>query len=184
MKFLTTSLAVLAMVAMSCASANADTATIDISSSWGASPGTGSASGSFGTLNIASINSISVDVSHTWQGDLDFTLTGPDGSAFVIESVGGSADLGVTGSGAPGDEATYTFTDGAASWAGLGGGASGGALAGRSGNGEWSVTIDDPVGGDGGSVTFVTIDFNAIPEPATTGLVAGLFGLVALRRRK
>ncbi|MEM7453724.1 MAG: PEP-CTERM sorting domain-containing protein [Planctomycetota bacterium] len=195
MKVLHTSLAVLAAMVMCCA-ANADTFTY--------SPNVDSVDSgvvddsTFALPEVASINSISIDIAHTWGADLEITLTSPSGDTFVPMfddvSAGGSGnfDMGVVaGDGSLGNVATYTFVEsgglteytdvfsGGGTYNANTWGVNGGEAA-----GNWNLLIFDDAGGDVTSIGSVTIDFSPIPEPATAGLVAGLFGLVALRRRK
>ena len=165
--------------------ATADQLVVPINFSWSS---TGNATQGFDfAIDVASINSITLEITHTWQGDLDFNLTAPSGAVFALaNSVGGSADLGIIGSGLPGDEAPYTFVEfGTLGWGPLGGGVRGAEVwqAGPFAAVGWSVEIDDPVGGDGGSITNVTIDYTPVPAPGALALL-GLAGLAGRRRRR
>lgn len=168
--------------------ATADLLVVPINISWPASPGQGGATVGFDfAIDVASIKSITLEITHTWQGDIDFNVTAPSGAVFALaNSVGGSADLGVIGSGLPGDEAPYTFVEfGSLGWGPLGGGIRGAEVwqAGPFAAVGWSVTINDPVGGDGGSIANVIIDYNPVPAPGALALL-GLAGLAGRRRRR
>ena len=170
--------------------ATADVLVVPINVSWGASPGTGGATVGFDfVVDVASINSVTIDITHTWQGDISFTLTAPGGAVFDLATIlGGSADLGIVGNGLPGDEAPYTFVEvsgNGTGWGPLGGGTTQAELwqSGPFAAAGWSVSIQDPIGGDGGSVTNVTIDYTAVPAPGALALL-GLAGLAGRRRRR
>ena len=182
-----TSILCVAMLAFA-ANANADTLVIPVNQSWSS---TTSINVPFDfPSDVDSIKSITIGLTHTFQSDLTIGVSGPGGSYDLLNPSNGGQDLGILGTGLPGDEADYTFVEsgGAAPGAlGLGGGlndafawGTGGAAAG------WNVTIIDDFAGDGGSVTNVTIDFNssAIPEPASMMLLVGLGTAVLGRRRR
>ena len=172
---------------------NADTLVIPVNTAW-SSTTTISIDFDF-PADVVSIESISIDISHTFQSDLSFDVTGPGGAYDLLTSQtgmsGGGADLGVNGTGTPGDEATYTFVESGGILQGTGfglGGATVNALGwGAGGDGDgWNVTIVDDFAGDGGSVSNVTIEFTsaAIPEPTSALALLGLGSVVALRRRR
>ncbi len=168
--------------------ATADIAVIPIGVVWGPSPGTVSIAAGFDLpVDALSIKSITIEITHTWQGDIDFNVIAPGGAVFELaNSVGGSADLGILGTGLPGDEAPYTFVEvGPLGWGPLGGGIRGAEVwqAGPFAAAGWLVSIEDPVGGDGGSVRSVIIDYNPVPAPGALALL-GLAGLAGRRRRR
>ena len=150
-------------------------------------PGTGQAAGTFDFPDnpsgvVESIKSISIDISHTWAGDLDFTITTPGGGVFnLADNEGGSADL----------DGVYTFVQSGGSdsaWPSAGGGPynANSWVDGPFEKNGWSYLIDDPVGGDGGTVRSITIEFNksAIPEPGSALALLGLGVVAAIRRRR
>jgi len=156
---------------------------------------------------------VTIDMNHTWVGDLIVRLEAPDGTALDLIHRTGFAGGGKGG--CCGDSSnlggTYTFSDdGDTSWwataGALGGdavmpsgdwaptGADGvlGSFAATFGGldteGTWTLSLGDWAGGDTGAVTSWTLNIvssgSAIPEPTTAGLLAiGLAGFVARRRR-
>ena len=142
--------------------------------------------------DVDSIKSVTFDISHTFQSDLTFSLSGPGGFYDLHTPQGGGGDLGITGSGTPGDEAPYTFVEsGGISTTGafgLGGGTFNANSWGSGGSGAgWNVTLVDDFAGDGGSVSNITIEFNgggAIPEPASALALLGLGAAFVIRRRR
>ena len=167
--------------------ATADIQVVPINVTWSS---TGGATVGFDfAIDVASINSVTIDITHTWSGDLDFTLITPGGSVFdLATALGGNTDIGILGNGLPGDEAAYEFVEvsgNGTGWGGLGGGTHQ-AEAWQSGPFAavgWIVGITDNVGGDGGSVTNVTIDYTPVPAPGALALL-GLAGLAGRRRRR
>jgi hypothetical protein len=119
---------------------------------------------------------------------------------FQLASGNGDAfNLGISGTGLPGDEATYTFVatgeSGNPPWGAtvppLGGGIGDALQWGAPGGGPylrngWFYTVDDPAQFEGGAIGNITIEFTSIPEP--TGVLALMcFGTAVLsfrRRRK
>ncbi|MEM9166710.1 MAG: hypothetical protein AAGB48_06765 [Planctomycetota bacterium] len=141
---------------------------------------------------IDSIDSIEIELAHSWSNDLDLVLTGPGGEIFDITSDNGvSVNLGDGGSLLTG-VALYTFVEAAGngSWADFGFDvdAPGGTydaetwVSGPFGGGLWNITLDDDANGDDGAVGRVTINYT-IPAPASAALL-GLGGLAAARRRR
>ncbi|HED54817.1 MAG TPA: PEP-CTERM sorting domain-containing protein [Phycisphaerales bacterium] len=49
--------------------------------------------------------------------------------------------------------------------------------------GNWSIFITDNAGGDTGTVETISLEFTAVPAPASLALL-GLGGLAATRRRR
>lgn len=185
--------AMIGMAAMLFAStAKADTLVVPVNHSW--------ASTTLFTVNfdfpdnggmIESIQSISIDITHTFASDLGFKLFAPDGSIFNLidtRSAGGGLDInGLTwvesGGATPYQDnlAPFGVVDNipynAVSWG------SGGPYA----KGGWAVQIEDDFAGDGGTVNSVTIEFNktnVIPEPVSALVLLGLGTVVAVRRRR
>jgi PEP-CTERM motif len=163
---------------------------------WPASPGTTAPFAHvFALPSLTSINSISIDMSHTWGNDLDVTLVGPSGTYDLLTAataIGGSGnfDLGLAaGSGAPGNVARYVFTGaGATNWVApfspAGNYNAEAWVAGASAAGVWTLNVGDVIGGDGGSIGNLVIDYtpDAIPEPGSALALLGLAGLGLIRR--
>lgn len=174
--------------------AHAASVTIDINADWDTST-TGLISSSvidWGAPGIVSINSITVELSHSSAGDLEMNLAGPAGISLIlsIPMIVGN-DVGVAGTGTLGDVAAYTFVpSGGAVWpddAALGGGTynafswAAGPFADPNG---WVFNVFDQFGGNGGAVGSVTIDFTPVPLPAALWfMMGGLAALTGLRRK-
>ena len=141
----------------------------------------------FSLDGVASINSVSLDLSHSYAGDMLFSLTGPDGDVYdFLTGAGGGADFGDGSEFLTGLE-TYTFVEvgapidltspiapgtfGAPAWGD------------GSPAGDWTLTLRDRYNGDDGAVGSIVIDYTAIPEPSTS-LLGGLAALALLRRRR
>jgi gliding motility-associated-like protein len=113
-------------------------------------------------LNIGSIESICIDITHTWDSDLSIYLQCPDGTQFELSSNnGGSSDnysnTCFTLS------ATQSITSGSAPFSGSfspEGGLLSNALVGCSANGLWSLHVVDGAGGDQGTINNWSIIFN------------------------
>jgi hypothetical protein len=140
----------------------------------------------FGLPAVASINSVSIDLAHSFAADIDFSLLAPNGALFNLTSDnGGSGDLGDGGSLLAG-VVTYSFVSPAGNgiWTGLTGTAaypSGtyDAEAWQTGPwsaGTWTLILTDDAGGDDGAVGSISVNYTAVPEPSL-GLVIGLIGL-------
>lgn len=145
----------------------------------------------FSLPGVASINSVSIELSHSYTGDMLFTLVGPDGDLYnLLNGSGGAAAFGDGTEFLTGLE-TYTFVD-------VGGadgvipfdtspvpGGTYDAYAWGDGSeaGDWTMVLDDRFGGDDGAVGSIVIDYTAIPEPSTS-LLGGLAALALLRRRR
>ena len=130
---------------------------------------------------LVEIKSITVDMSHTWSGDVDMTLIGPAGSfSHLMDNAGGSTDLG----------GAYTFVP-------SGGAAAGTYAAGGPGTYDafvwsaglfplvgWFIDFTDSAGGDAGFINSVSIEYNPVPVPAAIWLmITALGGLGFMRRR-
>ena len=155
-----------------------------------------------GTVNNLGV---SIDMAHTWAGDLEMTITSPMGTTVTLVNQVGDTTPAPGGSGfgdSSGMSGNYTFRDGgadfwaAAAAAGFGTDVAPGtyaasgfnnaasalsALNGESADGMWTLTISDWGGGDTGSITGWSL-LN-VPTPGTAA-VLGLAGLAGLRRRK
>ena len=146
---------------------------------------------------IESIKSIEIEIAQTWGGDMEITLTAPDGVQYipmfdeVDDSGSGNFDMGlVAGDPSLANVGNYVWvaSGGATSYAddyaapGTYDANSWGA--GPHAAGDWNMLINDDAAGDPTSVGSVTINYNVVPEP-TTGLMllAGLAGIGFLRRK-
>lgn len=160
----------------------------------------------FGTP-VTSIQSISVDLSHSWVADLEIGLYSPtdnqttstalgdvDANASYIlhTDEGGGDDIGLGGE-TLADVLTYTFVAPGTTGTTLGTAAgnpipagtydaetwgSGGVGAG------WRFVLTDDFGGDDGAIGNVTINFTSVPEPASATFLLGLTALIGVRRRR
>ncbi|MCZ6593764.1 MAG: proprotein convertase P-domain-containing protein, partial [Bacteroidetes bacterium] len=107
-----------------------------------------------------SIASVELDLNHTFDGDLDITLTSPMGTVLVLaDQLGGSGD-DYTGTvfvdGSP------NITTGSAPFTGMfepQGGTLNGTFAGESITGDWTLNIFDNFGGDSGVLNNYCINF-------------------------
>jgi len=139
---------------------------------------------------VISIDSITVDIAHTWSADLVITLTAPNGDVFdLMNDNGGNTDMGIVAAdGSLANVAPYTFVESGAGDVFFGGAPLGGGTynanawgAGGYDAGDWLLSVSDTVGGDGGSIGDVTIMYT-IPAPGALALL-GLAGLAGRRRR-
>jgi subtilisin-like proprotein convertase family protein len=79
--------------------------------------------------------SLSVNISHTWSGDLEISLTSPAGTTVMVrDNQGGSTDNVI--------ETYFDLTD----------------FAGEDAYGDWTLTVTDTFGGDLGTLNFWFID--------------------------
>jgi subtilisin-like proprotein convertase family protein len=145
---------------------------------------------------VATIDSISLDIAHTWGNDLLITLTSPTGDVFdlmndeVDQGGSGNFDMGlIAADGSLANVATYNFVEagGLDVWDDTSGVAPGGTYNANSwastgwDAGDWTLSVSDLVGGDGGAIGNVTIMYT-IPAPGALALL-GLAGLAGRRRR-
>ena len=170
----------------------------DVSSSINVSGTTGNITGVEVTIN---------SMEHTWLGDLTATLDNGTTSVTLFERVGrtGGAGFGdnvdTAGNFTFSSDGTDSLWTESANSGGflIGDGfdfATSGAenaptslsdFFGQSKDGVWTLTISDGAGGDSGQYAGWTLSLtsgNAIPEPTTFGLLAGIAGLAAARRRR
>ncbi len=189
-----------AVVLLAATPAMADLFVAPVNFSWPNNQSNGAAplhSFNFNLPGVVSVKSITLDISHSWGNDLRLIVTGPAGETFNLMdgevSVGGSGnfDLGFLPADITlGNAGPYTFVDiggGSPSWA------NGHALPGiydanawhpgPMAAGAWVLDIWDTVGGDGGSIGVMTIDYNPIPAPGVVALL-GVAGLASRRRRR
>jgi hypothetical protein len=151
-------------------------------------------------IDIGRVEVAILGLTHTWAGDLAFTLSrGATSVTFVnrpgvpASTFGDSTNYG----------ADYTFGDDnglilnlETALAGLGdtavlptgtyfdpGGASLAPFVGTSAAGDWTLTISDHAGGDTGMFLGWGLCITEIPAPSTLGLL-GFAALVAARRRR
>ena len=121
---------------------------------------------------------VTVNIRHTWGGDIIMTLQAPNGGPSVsVLNNPGDPNLDYGTSNGTGVTLPYTFNIGGAALPGSGVVASPGPYApqgnfalfnGFDPNGVWTLTVSDGVGGDGGSVEDLNINITA----DTSGTVA------------
>ena len=177
--------------------ASADTLVVPVNVEWPTSQ-TLFTTVSFALPDVVSIDSITIDMAHTWGAELIVAVTGDtNGSVFDLlnennAANSGNYDLGlVGGSGALANVAPYEFLEtgtavGSIQSTGFLGGLSGlqanawtgGALAADT----YTLSISDTVVGDGGGIGNLTITYT-IPAPGAMALL-GLAGLAGTRRRR
>lgn len=155
-----------------------------------------------GVPALASINSVSITMAHTWVGDLILTLsngsqtvnlinrTGRVGSSgfgdssdlggtYVFQAVGADFVAAAFAAGASVPTGTYASSDmGTANNSSTPNGFFSGAQAAA----DWTLFASDNAGGDTGGIETWSIDGSPVPEP-TTMAALGL-GLAAVARRR
>ena len=167
-------------------------------------PASAAQTGAFQLGQVARIDSVSIELSHSWRANLIFSLTAPDGNVFEFmrrsdylsgDGVRPDGILGAGGGGSFQDLATFTFTEStgplfsavanlitpagsyqAPTWQS--------APTGGWAPGVWTLLLGDRVAGDTGAVRRIEVR-GVVPEPSAYALLAGLcaFAGVALRRR-
>jgi len=113
-------------------------------------------------LNIGSIESVCLDITHTWDSDLDIYLVCPDGTQFELSTDNGGSSNNYTNTCFT-ISATQSITSGSAPFTGNfspEGGVLSGALVGCTANGLWSLQVYDDAGGDQGTINNWSITFN------------------------
>jgi len=125
------------------------------------------------SLSAGSIESVCLDITHTWDSDLDLYLVCPDGTQFLLSNSNGGSSDNYTNTCFT-ISATQSITSGSAPFSGNfvpEGGLLSGALIGCSSNGTWTLSVEDGAGGDQGTINNWSITFNdEIPNqgPATS----------------
>ncbi len=123
-------------------------------------------------LNVGSIQSVCLDITHTWDSDLDIYLVCPDGTQFLLSNSNGGSSDNYTNTCFT-INASQSITSGSAPFTGNfipQGGLLSNALVGCTANGLWSLQVADNAGGDQGTINNWSIIFNdEIPNsgPAT-----------------
>ncbi len=128
-----------------------------------------------GPGSVTDVN-ISLDITHTWVGDLDVTVTSPDGTSVdvLFSSCGNTDDVNVTFD----DESANPFACGAGIPVLAGDMQPQNALSafdGETAGGDWIVTVADPVGGDGGNINSITLTVGYSGASVSFPLPAGAF---------
>ncbi len=142
---------------------------------------------------IASVNWISIELSHSWGADITFSVSNADGTFDMLDGdQGGDGNFGDGGSLLSGTS-TYTFFSGGTANGLLSGGLdlpiAGGDYDANSwvngpfGSGMWNIFLEDDYMLDDGAVGTIAIDYNVVPAPSALALL-GLGGIVAGRRRR
>jgi MYXO-CTERM domain-containing protein len=186
----------LAGAAMIASGAAADSASNNTQISWAAAATGVVYSQSIALPNLVSIDSIVVNIAHTWVGDLDMVVVGPGGTAnlTLLGSAAGFGPSNNLGSGAANSFALtlpYTFAQAGTAWPSPSGTANisnvpvyaaTSWIAGPQAAGNYTLTISDLAAGDGGFVNGWTINYT-VPAPGALALM-GLAGVVGGRRRR
>jgi len=156
---------------------------------------------------VFSVDSVSLDIAHTFANDLDIVIVAPDGTSMTLMSSevdqGGSSnlDLGLDAADSSlSNAANYTFveTGGATVWNDSTGVAPSGTYNSNiAGNGspwittpqlagDWRITVRDTSAGDRASIGKFTFEYTpgAVPEPHGAAVLIGLLSAIALRRRR
>jgi len=141
---------------------------------------------------IQSIDSIAIDLAHSWASDIELILTTPGGMQFIATDDNGTGVLLGDGGSSLDGTGRYTFlpADGRGNWSDFGFGepAPEGEydadqwLDGPFDGGTWNLFLNDDAGGDDGAVGSIVVGFT-VPAPASLALL-GLGGLAATRRRR
>lgn len=128
----------------------------------------------FALGDVNSIDSVSIDIAHTFGGDLEIVLTAPDGTPYslmfdeVDQTGSGNFDMGLAaGNPTLANVDTYTFVEsgGSAVYDDSAGWVAGGVFnadgwgGGGHAAGDWTLVINDDAGGDGTSIGSVTINY-------------------------
>ncbi len=131
----------------------------------------------------ADLDNVTIDISHTWSGDLIISLVSPSGTELILSDTNsGNTDDAYNGT---------MFQDGGADITaatapyGVGpyapeGGAFAATFAGESITGDWNLKVCDDAGGDTGSVNSFTITFCLSAQPPVNDLIANSIDLDAI----
>jgi subtilisin-like proprotein convertase family protein len=128
------------------------------------SPANVSATGNIGVgAGDYTLDSVELNLTHTWDADLDITLVSPSGTSLNLSSDNGGSGDNYTNTvfmdGAP------SITTGTAPFTGTfqaQGGTFAATFAGEPINGNWTLSICDDSGGDGGNLLSYCINFSEI----------------------
>ena len=158
------------------------------------------------SLSISDVN-VTVDIEHTWAGDLTWKLMSPNGTLVDLVSRAGFAETADDGNGCCGESSDlvfgniYTIDDQAGTSSETMG--SGGddpinsfshyssgfgnefglsSLNGENAQGVWTLYIGDGAGGDTGILDGFTLEITGVPAPGAFARL-GLAGFAARRRR-
>ncbi|MCB9179898.1 MAG: proprotein convertase P-domain-containing protein [Flavobacteriales bacterium] len=125
------------------------------------------------------LGSVDLIISHTWQSDVEVSLTSPNGVTVpLFTGIGSSADNFGNPSNCPTD--VLTFVDGGGAFPGgtnpTGQMGAEGLLSdfndGSDPNGVWVLSLCDGAGGDTGELEYLQLNFlNCLPPTATTAIV-------------
>ena len=113
-------------------------------------------------MSVGSIESVCINLDHTWDSDLDIFLICPDGTQFMLSTDNGGAGNNYNNTCFT-LAATVQINAGAAPFTGdfiPEGGLLSGAMVGCTANGAWSLQITDDAGGDVGTLYDWDIIFN------------------------
>jgi subtilisin-like proprotein convertase family protein len=111
----------------------------------GGDSGSGDGSRDSGTLYVKGSISVSVNISHSWRGDLELTLFSPSGQSVVLWT-GNSLDDGTS------INQSFSRSD----------------FDGTRGSGQWSLKIQDRKSGDSGTLNSWGISFNTEEQVSTS----------------
>ena len=192
------SLIAVAALAITGAAAAGSSETVVVDIDWGTGDTGPVGMASFSLPDLVSIDSICVDISHTWGADINMSVAGDtNGSMFELmndndSADGGNYDMGVAGTGTLDDVAAYEFVETGTLISDLGAGDFLGGVTGLQAN-SWTAgalgadtytfSVEDLVGGDGGAIGSLVIKYTAVPAPGAVALL-GLAGLAGTRRRR
>lgn len=125
-------------------------------------------------ISIGSIESVCMDIDHTWDSDLDIYLVCPDGTTFML-----TTDNGGSGNDFENTcftiDATTQINSGSAPFNGdyvPEGGVLSSAMVGCTANGNWGLQVTDDAGGDTGYLYEWSITFNDdVPNDGPASIV-------------
>ncbi|WP_299335587.1 T9SS type A sorting domain-containing protein [uncultured Psychroserpens sp.] len=123
---------------------------------------------SIGTLGSGNnLNSVSLDITHTWASDLDITLVAPDGTEVELSTDNGSSDDNYTGTVFADGGADGPITGGVAPFTGTY--SPEGSLLdfdGVAADGVWILRVCDDASGDTGTLDAWALTFGPPPPPS------------------